>query len=184
SLTPYASSARVVLCHDESRRREKQQRPTSVSDSPARRSGDAACIGNKGRWPKSLEIRGEPSGVDGSNPIIAQIKQILPGLKEIGVGKPNFLYILNFQVAFEKQAWKVAMERAKGKKVHDDPKKLKESTKREKKLHKKSVEKLKERVQNVETKKQERQGKRKENIKAKIDQKKMREIEKRGKKLM
>ncbi|GAB2276785.1 hypothetical protein Dimus_011500 [Dionaea muscipula] len=84
----------------------------------------------------------------------------------------------------KKQAWKVAMERAKGKKVHDDPKKLKETIKREKKQHKKSAEKWKERVESLETKKQERQDKRKGNIKAKIDQKKMRKIEKREKKLM
>ncbi|GAB2216030.1 hypothetical protein Droror1_Dr00023797 [Drosera rotundifolia] len=84
----------------------------------------------------------------------------------------------------KKQAWKVAMDRAKGIKVHDDPRKLKESIKKEEKKHNKSKEKWEGRVESVETKRKERQEKRKENVKAKIEQKKMRKIEKREKKLM
>ncbi|KAL9262207.1 Surfeit locus protein 6-like protein [Drosera capensis] len=84
----------------------------------------------------------------------------------------------------KKQAWKVAMDRAKGIKVHDDPRKLKESIKKEGKKHRMSKEKWEGRVESVETKRKERQEKRKENVKAKIEQKKMRKIEKREKKLM
>ncbi|GAB2235818.1 hypothetical protein Drorol1_Dr00026259 [Drosera rotundifolia] len=84
----------------------------------------------------------------------------------------------------KKQAWKVAMDRAKGIKVHDDPRKLKESIKKEEKKHNKSKEKWEGRVESVETKRKERQEKRKENVKAKIEQKKMRKIEEREKKLM
>ncbi|GAB2216028.1 hypothetical protein Droror1_Dr00023795 [Drosera rotundifolia] len=76
------------------------------------------------------------------------------------------------------------MDRAKGIKVHDDPRKLKESIKKEEKKHNKSKEKWEGRVWSVEAKRKERHEKRRENVKAKIEQKKMRKIEKRKKKLM
>ncbi|GMH07900.1 hypothetical protein Nepgr_009740 [Nepenthes gracilis] len=79
----------------------------------------------------------------------------------------------------KKHSWKAARVKAIGVKVHDNPKLLKESIKKEERKHKKSVKMRKERVETREMKKQKKQEKRKENIKPKIGKKKMREIEKR-----
>ncbi|KAJ8443124.1 hypothetical protein Cgig2_005675 [Carnegiea gigantea] len=88
------------------------------------------------------------------------------------------------EVVAKKHAWKAATERAMGKKVHDNPKLLKQSLQKEKRKHKKSIEKWKKRDETTQKMKQEKQEKRKENIKAKIDRKKQMKIEKREKKLM
>lgn len=84
----------------------------------------------------------------------------------------------------KKQSWKAAMERAAGKKVHDDPKLLGKAIKKEKKRHQKNAEKWKERIDTREQMKAEKQQKRSENIAERIHQKKMRKIAKREKKLM
>lgn len=84
----------------------------------------------------------------------------------------------------EREWWKTATNRAMGVKVHDDPKLLKEKLKKEKKRKEKHAEKWKERVETQEKAKQERQQKRKENITGRINEKKMRKIAKREKKLM
>nr|GLL24908.1 ribosomal RNA-processing protein 14-C-like [Ipomoea trifida] len=84
----------------------------------------------------------------------------------------------------EKQSWKAAADRAMGVKVHDNPRLLKESMKREKKRKEKSTEKWKERVESREKSKEERQQKRRDNISGRIQEKKMRKIAKREKKLM
>ncbi|XP_057522289.1 ribosomal RNA-processing protein 14-like isoform X2 [Amaranthus tricolor] len=84
----------------------------------------------------------------------------------------------------KKHSWKAATERAMGVKVHDNPKLIKESLRKEKKKHKKSVEQWKQRVETTQKMKKEKQDKRKGNIKAKIDKKKQAKIEKREKKLM
>ncbi|KAG1333989.1 putative ribosomal RNA-processing protein 14-C [Cocos nucifera] len=84
----------------------------------------------------------------------------------------------------KKQSWKAAVRRAAGVKVHDDPKLLKESIKKEKKRQRKHAEKWKERMESVEKLRAEKQKKRTENIKERIHQKRMRRIEKREKKLM
>lgn len=84
----------------------------------------------------------------------------------------------------EKQSWKAAVDRAMGVKVHDNPRLLKESMKREKKRKEKSTEKWKDRVESREKLKEERQQKRRENISGRIHEKKMRKIAKREKKLM
>ncbi|KAG1355231.1 ribosomal RNA-processing protein 14-C [Cocos nucifera] len=84
----------------------------------------------------------------------------------------------------KKHSWKAAVSRAAGVKVHDDPKLLKESIKKEKKRQQKHAEKWKERMESVGKLRAEKQKKRTENIKERIHQKKMRRIEKREKKLM
>ncbi|KAL3512539.1 hypothetical protein ACH5RR_025256 [Cinchona calisaya] len=89
----------------------------------------------------------------------------------------------NLRVA-EKEWWRTAENRAKGVKVHDDPKLLKESMKKEKKRKEKNAEKWKERIEGQEKAKVGRQQKRKENIEGRIRDKKTRKIAKREKKLM
>ncbi|CAL9069192.1 ribosomal RNA-processing protein 14-C-like [Musa acuminata AAA Group] len=84
----------------------------------------------------------------------------------------------------KKHSWKAAVSRAAGMKVHDDPKLLKESMKKEKKRQQKHAEKWEERIKNTENIRAEKQKTRAENIKERIKQKKMRRIEKREKKLM
>ncbi|KAK9130872.1 hypothetical protein Sjap_011359 [Stephania japonica] len=84
----------------------------------------------------------------------------------------------------KKHSWTAATSRAAGVKVHDDPRLLKQSLKKEKKRHEKSVEKWKERNETVEKGRAEKQQKRSRNIADKIHQKKMRRIAKREKKLM
>ncbi|KAL6980329.1 hypothetical protein U1Q18_021971 [Sarracenia purpurea var. burkii] len=88
------------------------------------------------------------------------------------------------EVVTKKHSWKTAVSRAAGLKVHDDPKLLKQSMRKEKRRHEKNVEKWKERVDSREKVKGEKQQKRAENIAERIHQKKMRKIAKREKKLM
>ncbi|KAG9446754.1 hypothetical protein H6P81_012882 [Aristolochia fimbriata] len=87
-------------------------------------------------------------------------------------------------VATKKHSWKAAANRAMGVKVHDDPKLIKQSLKKEKRKQKKSAEKWKERIENVQKRKEEKQQTRKEHITERILEKKMRKIAKREKKLM
>ncbi|XP_031103935.1 ribosomal RNA-processing protein 14-C-like [Ipomoea triloba] len=84
----------------------------------------------------------------------------------------------------EKHSWKAAVDRAMGVKVHDIPRLLKESMKREKKRKEKSIKKWKERVESREKLIEERQQKRRENISGRIHEKTMSKIAKREKKLM
>ncbi|XP_054806614.1 ribosomal RNA-processing protein 14-C isoform X2 [Prosopis cineraria] len=88
------------------------------------------------------------------------------------------------EVIAKKQSWKAAMDRAAGIKVHDDPKLLEKSLKKEKKRQQKNSEKWKERIDTREKMKAEKQQRRSENIAERIHQKKMRKIAKREKKLM
>ncbi|KQK00453.1 ribosomal RNA-processing protein 14-C [Brachypodium distachyon] len=83
-----------------------------------------------------------------------------------------------------KMAWDVATRRAAGEKVHDNPKLIKESMKKDKKRQQKHAEQWKDRQKVVDSKRKEKQNTRKENIKERAQQKKMRKIEKREKKLM
>ncbi|XP_022138581.1 ribosomal RNA-processing protein 14-C-like [Momordica charantia] len=84
----------------------------------------------------------------------------------------------------KKHSWKAATSRAAGDKVHDDPKLLMKSLRKEKKQQLKNVEKWKERIETTQKMKAERQQKRSKNIAHKIHDKKMRRIAKREKKLM
>ncbi|XP_028773464.1 ribosomal RNA-processing protein 14-C isoform X2 [Neltuma alba] len=88
------------------------------------------------------------------------------------------------EVIAKKQSWKAAMDRAAGIKVHDDPKLLEKSIKKEKKRQQKNSEKWKERIDTREKMKAEKQQRRSEHIGERIHQKKMRRIAKREKKLM
>nr|XP_015869222.2 surfeit locus protein 6 homolog [Ziziphus jujuba var. spinosa] len=81
-------------------------------------------------------------------------------------------------------SWKTAASRAAGIKVHDDPKLLNKSIRKEKKRHQKNAEKWKGRVENTGKMKAEKQKKRSENLAQRIHDKKMRRIAKREKKLM
>ncbi|EES07193.1 surfeit locus protein 6 homolog [Sorghum bicolor] len=83
-----------------------------------------------------------------------------------------------------KIAWDTARRRAAGEKVHDDPKLIKESLKKEEKRQQKHAAQWKERQKTVDKQKKEKQKKRTENIRDRAHQKKMRKIEKREKKLM
>lgn len=84
----------------------------------------------------------------------------------------------------KKHSWQAATSRAAGVKVHDDPKLLMKSLKKEKKQQLKNVEKWKDRIETTQKMKAERQQKRSDNIAQKIHDKKMRKIAKREKKLM
>lgn len=84
----------------------------------------------------------------------------------------------------KKEAWKAAMDRASGIKVHDDPKLIKKSIHKVKKQQEKNAEKWEERVQSRDQLKAEKQKKRSDNIAERINDKKMRKIAKREKKLL
>ncbi|XP_050219952.1 uncharacterized protein LOC126670298 [Mercurialis annua] len=84
----------------------------------------------------------------------------------------------------KKHSWKAAVDRAAGIKVHDDPKLLKQSLKKEKRRQQKNAEKWKERIESQQKMKAEKQQKRSHNIADRIQQKKTRKIAKREKKLM
>ncbi|XP_071725587.1 uncharacterized protein [Rutidosis leptorrhynchoides] len=87
-------------------------------------------------------------------------------------------------VVATKYSWKAATEKAMGVKVHDDPKLLKRSLHKEKKRREKSAGKWKERVETQDKLREEKQAKRRGNIEERANQKKMRKIAKREKKLM
>ncbi|KDP33344.1 hypothetical protein JCGZ_12893 [Jatropha curcas] len=86
-------------------------------------------------------------------------------------------------VIAKKHSWKTATNKAAGIKVHDNPKLLKDSIKKEKKRHQKNAEKWKDRIENQQKMKAEKQQTRSQNIADRIQQKKMRRIAKREKKL-
>uniref|UniRef100_A0ACD5YWR2 Uncharacterized protein n=1 Tax=Avena sativa TaxID=4498 RepID=A0ACD5YWR2_AVESA len=83
-----------------------------------------------------------------------------------------------------KMAWDVATRRAAGEKVHDNPKLIKESMKKDKKRQQKAAEQWKDRQKTVDSKRKEKQNARTENIRERAHEKKARKIEKREKKLM
>ncbi|GAA0138425.1 RNA metabolism protein [Lithospermum erythrorhizon] len=87
-------------------------------------------------------------------------------------------------VVAEKESWKAATSRAYGAKVHDDPKLLKESIKKQKRKMVKSAEKWKERLDKTNKMKRDRQQKRTDNIAERAKDKKSRKIAKREKKLL
>ncbi|XP_002513804.2 ribosomal RNA-processing protein 14-C [Ricinus communis] len=84
----------------------------------------------------------------------------------------------------EKHSWKAATDRAAGVKVHDNPKLLNQSLKKEKKRQQKNAEKWKERLETQQKMKAEKQQKRSQNIADRIHKKKMNKIAKREKKLL
>ncbi|XP_048140533.1 ribosomal RNA-processing protein 14-C-like [Rhodamnia argentea] len=84
----------------------------------------------------------------------------------------------------ERISWKAATSRAAGLKVHDDPKLLKKSIKKEKKQRQKNAGKWKERIETTEKMKSQKQQKRSDNIAERAHDKKMRRIAKREKKLL
>ncbi|KAF8397929.1 hypothetical protein HHK36_016855 [Tetracentron sinense] len=88
------------------------------------------------------------------------------------------------EIISKKHSWQAATSRAAGIKVHDDPKLLKESIKKDKKKHQKNAEKWKDRIETWQKIKAEKQHTRSGNIAERIHDKKMRRIAKREKKLM
>ncbi|XP_058097919.1 uncharacterized protein LOC131242946 [Magnolia sinica] len=88
------------------------------------------------------------------------------------------------EVISKKHSWQAAVSRAAGVKVHDDPRILKQSIKKEKKRKEKNAEKWKERMESRDKARAEKQQTRSENILGRIREKKARRIAKREKKLM
>nr|GMC84613.1 ribosomal RNA-processing protein 14-C-like [Ipomoea batatas] len=141
-----------------------------------------ALRGNRGASERSER---KASGKDGNSVNSEGKKRKRDSEKTGNEANPgNVLSEIEFGKVAEKQSWKAAADRAMGVKVHDNPRLLKESMKREKKRKEKSTEKWKERVESREKLKDERQQKRRDNISGRIQEKKMRKIAKREKKLM
>uniref|UniRef100_A0A7N0VFY8 Ribosomal RNA-processing protein 14/surfeit locus protein 6 C-terminal domain-containing protein n=2 Tax=Kalanchoe fedtschenkoi TaxID=63787 RepID=A0A7N0VFY8_KALFE len=88
------------------------------------------------------------------------------------------------EVIAKKHSWKAATSRAAGIKIHDDPKLLDKSLKKEKKTHENSADKWKDRIETQRKKVTEKQQKRADNIKDRKEQKRERKIAKREKKLL
>ncbi|CAM8921216.1 unnamed protein product [Rhodiola kirilowii] len=88
------------------------------------------------------------------------------------------------EVIAKKHSWKAATSRAAGVKIHDNPKLLDKSLKKEKKKHEKNAEKWKDRIETQKKMTSEKQQKRASNIKDRKDQKKERKMAKREKKLL
>uniref|UniRef100_A0A7N0U9A6 Surfeit locus protein 6 n=1 Tax=Kalanchoe fedtschenkoi TaxID=63787 RepID=A0A7N0U9A6_KALFE len=88
------------------------------------------------------------------------------------------------EVIAKKHSWKAATSRAAGIKIHDDPKLLEKSLKKEKKKHEKNVDKWKDRTETQRKTVTEKQQKRADNIKGRKEQKRERKIAKREKKLL
>ncbi|XP_074316426.1 uncharacterized protein LOC141652732 [Silene latifolia] len=84
----------------------------------------------------------------------------------------------------KEHAWKAATDRAMGKKVHDNPDRLKKSLDNDIRKQKKSKETWKKRLETTENHKKAKQEKRKANINAKLNTKKQTKMAKREKKFM
>jgi len=84
----------------------------------------------------------------------------------------------------KREAWKAAMKRASGIKVHDNPKLIRKSVQKRKKRQQKNAVKWEERVQSRDQLKADKQQKRSANIAERINDKKLRKIAKREKKLL
>lgn len=82
----------------------------------------------------------------------------------------------------EKDAWKVALAKANGEKVKDDPELLKRSIKRKGFKKKHSAKKWDARIEKVQKSKQERQDKRRENILKRKKETKLNKLKKAAKK--
>jgi len=82
------------------------------------------------------------------------------------------------------EAWSVAMARARGEKVLDDPKLLRRSLKKEKRAKDKSRSAWEERKQKEVEQKEAKQQKRRENLKKRADSKIQKKKDKRDKKLL
>lgn len=82
----------------------------------------------------------------------------------------------------EKQKWSIALKRASGEKVKDDPELLKKSIMKEKNKKMRSQKKWQDRINRVQKEKDERQKKRKDNINARIQENKKRKMKKAVKK--
>ncbi|CAA0372592.1 Ribosomal RNA-processing protein 14/surfeit locus protein 6 C-terminal domain [Arabidopsis suecica] len=87
-------------------------------------------------------------------------------------------------IVAKNHSWQAAISRAAGIKIHDDPKRLKKRIHKETKMREKNTEKWKERVDVQQKFRAEKQQKRSENVIDRIQQKKMRKIAKREKKLL
>ncbi|KAL6585599.1 hypothetical protein OROMI_002243 [Orobanche minor] len=111
-------------------------------------------------------------------------KKKLPKVKELEIAKKKEEEKKENPSVAERESWKAATSRALGMKVHDDARLIKESMRKERRKKEKTAEKWKERVETQDKMKGERQRKRKENIAGRINEKKMRKIAKREKKLM
>ncbi|CAA0842207.1 Surfeit locus protein 6 [Striga hermonthica] len=121
---------------------------------------------------------------DGEGKHVKKKKKKLPKAKELELAKKKQEVKRENPIVAERESWKAAASRARGVKVHDDARMIKESMKREKRKREKNAEKWKERVETQVKMKDEKQRKRKENIQGRINEKKMRRIAKREKKLM
>ncbi|KAH6797472.1 hypothetical protein C2S52_022026 [Perilla frutescens var. hirtella] len=111
-------------------------------------------------------------------------KRKLSKAKELEIAKKKQEAKRENPTVAERESWKAAASRAMGVKVHDDARLIKESMRKEKRRKEKNAEKWKERVGSQEKMKDERQKKRRENISGRINDKKMKKIAKREKKLM
>lgn len=165
------------------REKNKDKDVASTSNSGKRKREDEILSKNK----KKNKI-GEPTDItfgqvriDGKDN--KKRKKKLPKEKELERAK-RLEEVKKDPEKGKKVSWKAAVSKAAGEKVHDDPKLLKQSIKRDKKKQQKNAQKWKERELTVAKAKAEKQSKRTENIKGRIHEKKMRKIEKREKKLM
>ncbi|KAL6508510.1 hypothetical protein OROHE_021643 [Orobanche hederae] len=111
-------------------------------------------------------------------------KKKLPKVKELEIAKKKEEEKKENPSVAERESWKAATSRALGMKVHDDARLIKESMRKERRKKEKTAEKWKERVETQDKMKGERQRKRKDNIAGRINEKNMRKIAKREKKLM
>jgi Surfeit locus protein 6/60S ribosome biogenesis protein Rrp14 len=166
--------------------KDKDKDAASTSNSSKRKRED----GNDEIFSKNKKKNkvGEPTDItfgqvriDGKDNKKRQKK--LPKEKELERAK-RLEEIKNDPEKGKKVSWKAAVSKAAGEKVHDNPKLLKQSIKREKKRQQKNAKKWKERELTVAKAKAEKQSKRTDNIRERIHQTKMRKIEKREKKLM
>jgi hypothetical protein len=88
------------------------------------------------------------------------------------------------QVQVKQEAWRAALNRAKGEKVLDDPKLLRKSLKKDQKRREKSGKVWQERKAAQQEQQDKRQAKRKENLAVRAQGKIQKKKEKREKKLL
>ncbi|KAH6798968.1 hypothetical protein C2S51_035452 [Perilla frutescens var. frutescens] len=136
--------------------------------------------GNEGAESGNVRLGNEDDGKIS----LEKKKRKLSKAKELEIAKKKQEAKRENPTVAERESWKAAASRAMGVKVHDDARLIKESMRKEKRRKEKNAEKWKERVGSQEKMKDERQKKRRENISGRINDKKMKKIAKREKKLM
>lgn len=172
--------------------RERRLQADAGEDSAAKAYNESENDGNaeKNNYNEADTLEGIDFNVTPGNPQEVDMSKHGPAKRKRGEGKitqkrkllknavERMQRIASDEGAAEDSAWQKSMERAKGQRVHDDPKLLKKSIKRERKKKQKSAQQWAERNRKQQEAQRKRQEKKRANLQQRADKKIARKIEK------